>query len=192
MGLPRLQLPPGLLLPPALPSSPRPRARCRGLSGPETSRATRGGRGAALRAEGAPLPPACPLECGSPRANPAARASPGGLRTAPLTRAGHTPDAESSYLLPARRGAGNVRRLRGRAAPRPPLPTPPACCCGAEAAAPRWTRLTWEVGATAGDPERGGDLWRAGDLPFCPPPLFLRSKDIWPLLPASLSSKSRV
>ena len=45
---------------PALPSSPRPRARCRGLSGRETTRASSGGRGAAQRAEGAPPPTRLP------------------------------------------------------------------------------------------------------------------------------------
>lgn len=170
---------PGALLPPSQPFL----LRLGPALGVAASRARR--RRAREAAAGAP-------RCGR-RVRPSRPCPPWGAgRPAPTPQSGPFPRAAAG------RGARAGRRGQPpapRGARSGEHPTPPSPCCAAAAPTPRrppvaagprlrragsgWTRSTWEVGATAWDPGRGGDAWRAGDLPFCPPSLLYQAKDIW-------------
>ncbi|XP_044904563.1 collagen alpha-1(II) chain-like [Felis catus] len=164
-----------------------------------------GGGGRELRAEGTPLPPARPPGvplappglCG-PRLLPSRRR---GRSPSRLARAGRTPGAEGSHLLPGLRGAANIRRRPGHAAPRrippalppPPSPRPRSATARLLLRGPfrrRRARTRGRAPPGRRGPPRGpkegrGRLKGWKKPPLLSTPFLLSIKDIWPLPPAS-------
>ncbi|XP_053065131.1 basic proline-rich protein-like [Acinonyx jubatus] len=162
-------------------------------------RAPSGGHAPAARAApGVPLAP--PGLCG-PRLLPSRRR---GRSPSRLARAGRTPGAEGSHLLPGLRGAANIQRRPGPAAPRrippalpPPPPPPPPRPRSATArlllrgpfrrrrARTRGRAPPGRRGPPRGPKEGRGRLKGWKKPPLLSTPFLLSIKDIWPLPPAS-------